>query len=415
MANIFSQIFGNTPKETAPRAPQVIHNGFSFNAGTNTKAGIVIKPEDALKDATVFAAVHTISSTIAQLPMQVIDANEDIVKTGKLANLIKKPNDFQTTYSLKYSMVSSLLTHGNIFLRVIRTKSNKTPVSIVPIDPSDMTVSNNVMGMPVYEHTTHGVIPTNEIIHVMDVCGFESTGLSRVTLCAERIAALIAADQLMGDTFRNGISVSHLFTVDPSTPDDKKQALTAAIKDRYANGGINRGGAMLLDGATMSSVKGATPADSDLRELRQHLIKEVASIFRIPESMVGGGESAKYSNLRQSQTSFYRDTIAPIVDSIQQAFDLKISTPNESVIFNVSNLLKGDQESQVRMYSQAITAGFLTPNEARESLGYKAIEGGDILASEPSETNPDDMRGSDDQPNALNPEADNRGEGNEED
>lgn len=410
--NIFQQLFGRTQQSPAPRAPQVVHNGFSFNSGTSTKAGVIIRPEDALKDATVLACVHTIASTVAQLPIGVIDVNGVDVSTGKLPALLKRPNEYQTSYSLKYSMVSSLLTHGNIFLRVIMTKSG-VPVQIVPIDPSEMTISNNVMGMPIYEHNTHGVIPTKEVIHVQDVAGFNSTGLSRVVLAAERIAALIAADQLIGDTFRNGINVSHVFTAPQGTPKDKMDQMRSDLQTRYANDGINRGGGILLEGATLQAVKGATPADADLRAIREHLIQEIASVFRIPASMVGGGESAKYSNLRQSQTSFYRDTISPITESIQQAFDLKLGDANQSVVFDVSSLMKGDQESQVRMYTQAITGGFLTPNEARESLGYQPMEGGDELATSASETNVDDLRGSVDQPNGMNPEATNEGDSDE--
>jgi phage portal protein BeeE len=120
--------------------------------------------------------------------------------------------------------------------------------------------------------------------------------------------------------------------------------------------------------------------------------------------MVGGDGQEKYSNLRQAQTGFYRDTLLPLISVIEESINLKLGGNNSMAKFDVSMLLKGDIESQTRVAVQLVTGGILTPNEAREYLEYEMVEGGDSLNNQPSLTNPDSQRGSVDQPNGMNPE-----------
>jgi HK97 family phage portal protein len=375
---------------------------FRFANDSLTKSGIEIKPEDALKDATVLSCINTLAQTVAQLPLNVLD-QEGLQVSGNFQNIINKPNAYQTTYTFKYAIVHSLMAYGNVFIRIIRTKSN-TPVQLVLIEPDKMDVESNIAGMPVYMHKDFGEMRLEDIIHIQDIATFDASGKSRVELAAERIGALRAADSLIAATFKNGVDLGYVLTVDPGMDADQFEKLSEGFRQSFSQGGRNRGGASVIQGGTIQAIKGSTPADADLLNLRSKLINEIAAVFKVPTSMVGGDGDQKYSNLRQSQTGFYRDTVAPIIDSIEQSINLKLGNPNAQAKFDVSLLLKGDVESQVRVGVQLVTAGICTPNEAREYLGYDLLEGADTLRNDPSVVNPDDMRGSVDQPNGMNPE-----------
>ena len=390
--SIFDNLFGTKP----------LTRQFGWNfGGSSTKSGESVSPVRALEDATVLSCINTIAQAVAQLPLHVLDGDNQPRK-GNFQNILNKPNDYQTSYSFKYAIIHSLMAYGNVYIRIIKTKTG-TPVQLILIEPNKMAVESNVARMPVYEHEDYGTLKIDEIIHIQDITTFDAEGKSRVELAAERIGALKAADALMAATFKSGVNLGYVLKVVPGMDADQFEQLSTGFRESFGQYGANRGGATVIQGADITAIKGSTPADADLLNLRSKLINEIAAVFKVPTGMIGGDGDEKYSNLRQSQTGFYRDTIAPLLDSIEQSINLKLGNPTAQAKFDVSLLLKGDIESQTRVAVQLITAGIWTSNEAREYLGADALEGGDELAS-PSTTDVNNQRGSVDEPNALNPE-----------
>ena len=389
--SIFDNMFGGKKAKTG--------YNFSFGNSSTTKSGEEITPSKALEDATVLSCINTLAQACAQLPLNVVDSTGKSISTPVKA-ILDRPNDYQTAYAFKYAIVHSLMAYGNVYIRIIKTASSK-PVQLVLIEPNKMTVESNAAGIPIYVHNVFGAMPLDEIIHIQDIVAFGAEGKSRVKLAAERIGALKAADALLAETFKNGVSIGYVLNVEPGMDADKFNDLSKGFKESFGPGGANRGGATVIQGSTIDSIKGSTPADADLLNLRDRLINEIAAVFKVPSHMVGGTGQEKYSNLRQAQTGFYRDTIAPLVDSIEQSINLKLGDTNAMARFDVSTLLKGDIESQSRVAVQLVNGRIWTPNEARAYIGSSTIEGGDELNLNGTINNPVDDRGSVDNPNGM--------------
>ena len=370
-----------------------------------TKSGQSVTTSNALEDATVLSCVNVIAQGIAQLPLNLIREADQAVSTSPISNLTKRPNDYQTPYELKYGLVSTLLTYGNAYLKIVRT-ANGRPTQLLPMDPNGINYELNQAGYPVYSYRgSDERIPNEDILHFKDTVLFDIAGMSRVTLAATRVGALKAADEQLEETFKNGLNLLTTFEFTEDVSPEKKEAWAEAVKESFASGGSNRGGAMLIENGTMHTHKAASPADTDLRQLREALIQEIAAVFRVPAFMVGGSGSQTYSNVRQMQTAFYRDTLAPILTNIEQVLDMKLKGKNydECFKFDVTDLLKGDLESQSSLVSKLVTSGVWTPNEGRVYTGQMPIESGDVLHT-PKPINTDDYRGTPNEPNAMNPE-----------
>ena len=389
---IYDFLFGSRRGSNIATQPAVVMLG---NNSTYTNSGETVSPEEALQEATVFSCVNVISQGVAQLP----------VLTNR--TLFDKPNYYQTRYDFVYGVVSSLLVYGNSYTKLVRSTNGKI-VQLIPLDPAQMTVRANAAGVPQYFiEQQEQPISYKDIVHIKDVSTFAVGGLSRVELCAERIGALKAADRLMSDIFRNGIDVATVVTTEATVDAEQQIAFDAALNN-FKRGGSKRGSNLILsNGSTISTLKGLTPADTDLRALREMLIREIAAVFRCPEFMVGGSGNAKYSNVRQSQTGFYRDTLLPLITSIEQSFTQKLGT---EVKFDVTELLKGDMASQTEVATKLSAAGVWTPNEARVYVGSEPMEGGDELSS--AETPQPEDTGTEDEPNATeaNPQEDPDGQ-----
>ena len=398
------------------RGQQTPAESFRTFGASTTNSGESVDTERALEEATLLTGVQVIAQGISQLKIVVVDntTNEELDSRLAISRLLKRPNDFQTMHEFMYNGVVNLLTKGEVFIKIKRHPKSGEPMEMLHINPRLMTVSVNHMGMPLYKHDQYGLIPFKDIIHYRDVVTDAPHGQSRVTLAKELIGAKKAADALIGRTFKNGITMDYIIKTDKTVDEETAKKYIANIKKTM--GRQNRQNFTIMDAGTdVSTVKGMTPADSDLRAIRQELISEIAALLRVPAFMVGGSGDEKYSNVRQKHASLYRDTFAPIINVIEQAMTHRlVMRGNARIHLDVSQLLKGDVESTANVAMKMVTAQIWTINEGREYTGKPAIDGMDILVESGSGTDDNDVRGTEDLPNATdNPDAQN-GDDNEE-
>ena len=361
--------------------------GFNFvTVSNNNTAGEQVNVENLLEEPTVSSCVSVITNGITQLPMCVKRMNPDgtfvILDNHPIKSLLKRPNAYQTPTEFKSSIITSLLTHGNCFIRIIRagnpddgSNTSGRPIQLVPMDPIDITIGANSFGIPVYHHETFGTVVAENIIHIRDITTVNPQGHSRLLLAAEVIGAKKAADRLMGETFKSGVNLSYAIETQAPLTEDQKKIYSAQLEKLHGSGGLNRGGIILLDSGTIKPVKGLTPADADLRELRARLINEIAGTLQVPSFMVGGTGNDKYNNVRQRLTSFHRDTLQPIIANIEEAMSYKLlDNDNESIWFDISDYIKGDIDSQGAYARENVRAGIWTQNEARLYLGMNPMD-----------------------------------------
>jgi phage portal protein BeeE len=116
--------------------------------------------------------------------------------------------------------------------------------------------------------------------------------------------------------------------------------------------------------------------------------------------MIGIGES-KYNNTQTMLDEFYKSTMYPILVNAQQKLKSQLlqGYPSLCIEFDTADFLKGAPLDQMNYVNTAVSAGIMTPNEAREYLGMDSIDGGDELkpngkAAEPIPgTSPQDTGG----------------------
>ena len=359
---------------------------FTQTAGRTT-SGTSVTVETVLSEPTTMSCIDVIARGVTQIPVTVQRKNDkggyDEVEDHPMSILLNKPNVYQTPSDFKYSIVETLLVHGNCFLRIIRAGGDPQdgmdisgrPIQLVPMDPTDVTTGQNGFGIPVYHHESYGDIANENVIHIRDINTFTANGQSRTLLAAELIGAKLAADELMAETFRDGINLGYVVTTEGAVDSDTAEEFRKQMMEKFSRSSNRGSNFAMIQNAQMQSIKGSTPADTDLRELRNQLKNEIAAVFRVPAFMVGGTGDQRYNNVRQRLSSFHRDTLQPIITNIEEAMSLKlIDNVNEKVYFDVTDFIKGDIESQGSFASQMVSNGIYTPNEARDYLGMDRHE-----------------------------------------
>ena len=415
----FFDLFGGAGVNQSPQDQQ----GFIFTEQSGrTNSGESVHVDNLLEEATTMSCITAIVQGINQIPIYVKrdvgDGNYDRMKDHPVAKLMRKPNDYQTATEFKSSIVTAMLTHGNAFIFIVRASDRGgdtagkpmdytgSPRQLYPLDPSDITIGSNSFGRPTYHHEEYGQIPSRNLIHIRDLTTYVPQGLSRALLAAEIIGAKKAADRLMSETFKNGVSIQYAVTSDVPLDSKVQKNLMQQFQALFSARGNRRGSVALIQQGNIEKLEGLKPADVDLRELREQLIREIAAAFRVPSFMVGSDAGQTYNNVRQYWTAFHRDTLRPLITNIEEAITLKLLGNDEYLHFDVNEILKGDVEVTSRVATTLVSNGVYTPNEAREMMGTARHEQpeADMLIAPNSTTNtnleeePEDATGGEDGP-----------------
>ena len=120
---------------------------------------------------------------------------------------------------------------------------------------------------------------------------------------------------------------------------------------------------VLANVTSVDTQKGITPADSDLRELRQDIIRELAATIDVPPFVVGATSDTTYNNITARTIAFYSESIVPLVNIIKTEMS---HTLQEEVTTDLDDLLAGDPATLVDMLIKKAGGPYMSVDEARE-------------------------------------------------
>ncbi|MBV9989682.1 MAG: phage portal protein, partial [Alphaproteobacteria bacterium] len=166
----------------------------------------------------------------------------------------------------------------------------------------------------------------------------------------------------------------------PGLTDDQFQRLKSELEDAYQGSG-NAGRPMVLEGGLDWKAMSYAPADLDFAAGRDAAAREIALAFGVPPMLLGIPGDNTYSNYREANLSFWRQTVLPLVGRTAASLtrwlaprfgeNLKIGYDADAV-----DALAVERES---VWERLAGAAFLTLNERRQAAGYSPVEGGDVV------------------------------------
>ena len=135
----------------------------------------------------------------------------------------------------------------------------------------------------------------------------------------------------------------------------------------------NAGRPLLLEGGLDWKPMGHSPAEMDFISARREAAREIALAFGVPPMLLGLPGDNTYSNYREANLAFYRQTVLPLARKTAASLSAFLSpwlgadisiTPNEDALPALS------EEREAR-WRRVGGAGFLTEDEKRALLGLK--------------------------------------------
>ena len=318
---------------------------------------------------TVFTCADLIAKAIAGVQFK--------AEKAYWQKTFQRPNLYQSRYDFWYSVAWDAVIFGNCYLLKQGREGRGTQAMLAPLDPVNIVPEGNILQPRYRFRDTSDIYGPDKIVHIRNGGGSGLKAIGRVAAGWSRVQALQSCDNEIHNVFKNGLNMSHV--LHGGHADERTlKVMLQAIKTSFGVGGEQRAGVVgLTGGFKLDTVKGITPADSDLRNLRSDLIREIAALFGIPPFAAGGSSDTKFSNVVARHAQIAKEALLPLATNIVEQLSISLGT---AVTFIEEDVIRGDFGTRVEMALQTAGGAVLSPDEARETyLDRGKIEGGEQL------------------------------------
>lgn len=370
-----------------------------FSPGPDA-AGVVVNERTAMNCSAFFAGVRVYADAVGMLPCGVYEVQRDgqkkAVEHATEHLLLWQPNSEMSAFSFKETLQAHVLVYGNAYAEIERNRKGD-PIALWPMCPNRVDIVRSGDGEIYYEVRIPGeqkpyTLSAADVLHIPGL-GFDGLrGYGIVEIARQTIALTMAAESSGAKYFESGMRPDVILT-HPSQLDDEPRARMR--KDWESNyGGLSRKHrlAILEEGVTYQQLT-HTPEEAQFLATRQFQLTEIARILRLPPHMIGDLSRSTNNNIEFQGDEFVRYSLRPWLMRWTHALRWKLLTDTEKARgltydFVVDELVRGDMSSRYAAKNGAISAGWMTPNEARAGENLPPHADGDKLKPPPNQSVP---------------------------
>jgi HK97 family phage portal protein len=383
---------------------------------STSTAGRAVDMSTLTRNSTVMAAVGVKARSLAQLPISIMNKQDDgtfvdamqsakvgsrdKAKAKQVLNLLRNPNHFESQYEFWYQWCMWQDLAGETFTlwwRKDQQDSMQTPIEMYNLDATLITSRLTDTRYPAYTLSTPSYgfnkdepLSAHQVMHVKEAAWQGSAGFNKGILAVELIALDQDIDLYANFVMQNGAKPSGMFVTEQVIPDGKYKEIAARLKEAWSSMTGSRstdlskpGQGMLLDqGMKYQPLDMLTLQDTQTSELKIQTMKRICGLFGVPPAMIGIADQ-KYNNTQTMMDEFYKSTMYPMIINIEQKLNYHLfkGYPNLCVRFDTKDFLKGAALDQINFVVQGVNAGIMSANEGREYLNMPKIDGHDELIS----------------------------------
>lgn len=294
------------------------------------------------------------------------------VKRAKVELLLNtQPNPFQDISAFRRNLYTDFLLDGNIFIYFDGVHLYHLPASKMTIHASKRTFVDYYS----FDGDTQK-FSVDEIIHVKENSFYSIyRGVSRLKPALRTMILMRRMREFQDNFFKNG-AVPGLVIRTPNVLSEKiKERTRQSWQDRYSP---NQGGRspMILDGDM--SVDGLTKVNFKELDFQQAIAENERIILKslgVPPIMLDSGNNA---NIRPNMRMYYLETVLPIVEKLNIAYERFFGFEISENITDIP-ALQPELRDQSAFYTSLVNAGIITPNEARVAMNFDELPDADDI------------------------------------
>lgn len=339
----------------------------------------------------IFACMTLISGDIAKLPVKVVRRQENGIwkeEGGPLAELIRKPNEYQTRIQFIENWILSKLHHGNTYVLKIRD-ADRTVKGWRILDPKYVTVLVSDAGNVYYQLATDALsgvtndnvtVPASEIIHDRFNCLYHPlVGLSPIYAASLSAAQGLAMQKNSVRLFNNGGQNPGILTAPGQIDEEDAKRIKEHWESEYS-GANNAGKVAVLGSGLEFKSASVSSVDAQLIEQLKWTAEVCCGCFHVPPYMIGVGAIPNASNVQALILQYYSQCLQVLIESLELLLDEGAETDEDvGFEFDIESLLRMDGTAMAEYLSKLKEASIVTINEARLKVGLPPVDGGDTV------------------------------------
>ncbi len=308
------------------------------------------------------------------------------VKRSKVRLLLnKEPNPFQDISTFKRNLITDYLIDGNIFVYFDGVHLYHLPANKVNIHASKTSYIDKFTFNETVDYSP------SEIIHIKDNSFYSIyRGISRLKPALRTMILMQNMRQFQDNFFKNG-AVPGLVLKSPNTLSEKiKERMIQSWTLRYRPDSGGRRPLILDGGIEIDSISNTNFRELDFQAAIHENEKIILKALGIPPILLDSGNNA---NIRPNMRMYYLETVLPIVKKMHYGFERFFGFELKEDVTEVP-ALQPEMRDQSQYYTALVNGGIISPNEARDHLGFDPIEGQDDIRTHAniagSAANPDE-------------------------
>lgn len=359
----------------------------------NTGSGEYVSAGTAESLPAVMNAVSVISEAVATMPCYLYRITQSATGESRewLSNhpvdylLNERPNDCQTAYQFKRTMMRHCLLNGNAYA-VIKWGNDGQPCSLHPYPPRSvvpMRLSDHRFAYSITEPYS-GICRTylqEEVLHLRYASDDGFMGQSPITICREALGLGLAQQRHGASIMKDGMMASGVIKA-KEWLDSINGKKTLDALERY-KGARNAGKTPILEGGMEYQQLGMSNQDAEWLASRRFTIEDIARMFNVSPIFLQEYSNSTYSNFSEASRAFLSMTMRPWLTNFEQQLKAALLVAGSQVgsryqiEFDTADLLRANPQERFSSYETAIKSGVMCPNEAREKEGMSPRKGGD--------------------------------------
>ena len=350
----------------------------------NSRAGVSVNVDSALKVSTVFACLRVLADGIAQVPLKVYrekaDGSKELAKDHPAYRLLsRRPNEWMTSFEFRQVMMFHAVLLGNGCAYIGRIRG--VPKELIPLVPGSYTIEQASDYTLTYRLTgTNGqtaVLPREEVFHLRGPSWTGAAGLDALQVAREAVGLAIATEETHAALHANGTQPGGVLSVKGSL-DDAARARLKESWAQYQGGLANRFKTAVLDMDSTWTPLGMKGVDAEHLDTRRFQIEEICRDLKVFPQMVGyADKTATFASAEAFFLAHVIHTLNPWIENWEQSLARDLFPDEDDIVakFSMQGLLRGDNAARATFYASGITNGWLTRNEARRLEDLNPIEG----------------------------------------
>jgi HK97 family phage portal protein len=410
MASVRLRLFGRglelTAKQlTAPYSPGAVSGGGWYPLVVREpyagawQVNVEARRDQVLQYAPVFACVTLIAQDIGKLALHLVEENDDDMweetSSPAFSPVLRRPNRYQTTTKFVEQWITSKLMWGNTYVLkerdargVVTALYVLDPLRTMPLIAPDGGIyyqlqHDNLSGSLALAHEPADkfIVPASEIIHDRMVCLFHPlVGMSPIYACAAATQQGLAIQNTSTTFFGKGGQPAAMLTTPPGMTKDQ----LAQLRTDWDTLNSNASRLAILTADLKYTQLSMNAVDAQLIQQLGWTAETICSVYHVPPFLIGVGELPRGVALESLWQMYHSLCFQSLITNFENALDegLGLATPINGTQYgtelDIDDLIWMDTATKTKAAADAIGAGAMAPDEARERyFGLGPVEGGD--------------------------------------